>query len=187
MKNPLLIASMTVITFFTISVSAQEVKKETKNPETKMEAFASRTGSLFKFEDFKLPRLKGSYGEFVRTRIRKTIIGDEVQYFYQIGKEGQYQNATASIEYTDLLEVIKALASLRNGIDKDLARAPEYLENRFTTTDGFVIGYYISEGKSKWYLKLEKYGSDNSISISDASMIEIAFIEAKNKIEELKK
>jgi len=186
MKNPLLIAAMSA-TFFTISASAQEVKKENKNPETKMDAFASRTGSLLKFEDFKLPRLKGSYGEFVRTRIRKIIIGDEVQYFYQIGKEGQYQTSIASIEYSDLLEVIKALTFLKNTIDKDLARNPEYLENRFTTLDGFVIGYYISEGKSKWYLRLEKNGSDTSISTSDVSMLETAFIEAKNKIEKLMK
>jgi hypothetical protein len=58
MKNPLLIVAMAAISFFTISASAQEVKKENKNPETQMEAFASRTGSLFKLRILNCHALK---------------------------------------------------------------------------------------------------------------------------------
>jgi uncharacterized protein with ParB-like and HNH nuclease domain len=104
-------------------------------------------------------------------------------------KSGQYSTNTASIEYSDLLEVIKALKTLQSEEPKDVASNPDYLENKFITVDGFEVGYYVDKGKSTWYLKLEKYGNDNNtLFIKDGSSnIETAFNDAKTKIEELKK
>ena len=45
----------------------------------------------------------------------------------------------------------------------------------------------INKGKTTWFLQLEKYGSDNTIFIENLEMVEKAFEEAKNKIDELKK
>lgn len=171
----------------TISAFSQDVKKEAKNAETKMEAFASKTGTIVKFIDTKLPDIKLSYGSVAETRIRKIISGPEARFFYQIENQGKYSSNTASIDYADLLEVIKAIKSLKADVDKDIALNPDYLENKFTTTDGFQVGYYISKGKASWYLRLEKYGSDNTIFVKDGDGIETAFTEAKTKIEELKK
>ena len=57
----------------------------------------------------------------------------------------------------------------------------------FFFVDGFKIGYMINKGKTTWFLQLEKYGSDNTIFIENLEMVEKAFEEAKNKIDELKK
>lgn len=171
----------------TISAFSQETKKETKVAETKMEAFASKTGTITKFVDTKLASLKLSYGEMADTRVRKLNSGSESRFFYQIVKQGKYGSSTASIEYSDLLEVVKAMKTLKAEVDKDIAANPDYLENKFVTVDGFQVGYYVSSGKTTWYLKLEKYGSDNTLFIKDSDAIETAFDEAKTKIEELKK
>ena len=82
---------------------------------------------------------------------------------------------------------MKALKALQPEVEKDLASKPDYLENKFITVDGFQIGYYVSDGKVSWYLKLEKFGSDNTLFIDRGDVIESAFSEAKNKIDELKK
>jgi hypothetical protein len=132
-----------------------------------------------------LPSLKSFLTGNADTRIRKFTSGGESKYFYQIEKSGQY--STASIEYTDLLEVIKALATLKTQVDNDVALNPDYLENKFITSDGFEIGYYVSSGKTRWYLKLERYGSDNTVFINDVETLTTAFEGAKDKIEELKK
>jgi len=63
---------------------------------------------------------------------------------------------------------------------------PDYLENKFVTEDGFQLGYYVSYRKLKWYLVLEKYGSDNTIFINSVSFIEDSFSKARQKIEEIK-
>ena len=76
---------------------------------------------------------------------------------------------------------------MKSEVEKDLIDNPNYLENKFVTEDGFQLGYYISDGKSKWYMKLEKYGTDNTIFINDVITIENALVEAKNIIEEIKK
>ncbi len=165
---------------------AQDLKKEAESVKTKMDMFSSKTGTITKFTDTKLPNLKTSFGG-EETKIRKIINGVNSAYFYQITKEGKYSNSTASIEYNDLLEVLKALKALQPEVEKDIASNPDYLENKFVTVDGFQVGYYVSGGKASWYIKLEKYGSDNTLFIDNGNTIETAFTDAKNKIDELRK
>jgi hypothetical protein len=85
-----------------------------------------------------------------------------------------------------LLEIIKAVKTLVTEVEADIESNPDYMENKFTTTDGFQVGYYVSKGKSTWYIRLEKHGSDNTLFLIDSYIIETAFTNAKNKIDELK-
>ncbi len=171
---------MSIVTY------GQDVKKEAETFKTKMDVFASKTGSITKFIDTKLPNLKASFGS-AETRIRKITNGSSSAFFYQILKEGKYSNSTASIEYSDLIEVLKALKALKAEVTNDISTNPDYMENKFVTVDGFQVGYFVSGAKASWYIKLEKYGSDNTLFIENGDTIETAFTEAKNKIDELKK
>lgn len=175
-----------LMAFCSFALLAQETKKDAESVKTKMDEFSSKTGTITKFTDANLPKLKTTYAS-PETRIRKVNSGSTTAYFYQIEKDGKYSSTTASIEYSDLLEVIKALSVLKEEVDKDISANPDYLENKFTTVDGFQIGYYVSKGKASWYIRLQRYGSDNTVFIDDVNVIETAFSEAKSKIEELKK
>ncbi len=178
---------LTILTLLITSCTfSQDIKKGSEKEKTKMESFASKTGVITKFTDSKLSNLKSSYA-VAKTRVRKINSGNNVRYFYQIEKPGKYSSSTAFIEYSDLVEVIKAFNSLKSEVDNDIATSPDYLENKFITEDGFQLGYFVSKGKATWYIKLEKYGSDNTLFIKDLEKIESNFLEAKNKIEELKK
>ena len=174
-----------VIFLFSHLVVAQDRKKEIKPAETKMEIFASKTGTITKFVDFKMPSLKLFLGEVAETRVRKVIVGNELKYFYLIEKESKSAHTTASIEYSDLLEVIKALATLKSEAPGDQSSKPDYLENKFVTSDGFQLGYYVTEGKGKWYIKFDRYGSDNTVFINDVQTIETSLNAARTKIEEM--
>lgn len=149
----------TAILFFTLTMScAQKVKtevKDAKTDETKMEHFVSKKGEILKFVDTTMPGLRLSYGS-AETKIRKLSRGSESAYFYQIEKAGQYSSSVASIEYSDLVEVIKAISALKSEVNNDLATNPDYLENRFVSDDGFIIGYYISKGKAAGLLSLSE-------------------------------
>jgi hypothetical protein len=151
-----------------------------------MDAFASRTGVITKFIDYKLPSLKLFLGEPAQTRIRKVMSGLETRYFYVVEKQGKTSTSTGSIEYNDLLQATKVLATLKGEALNDLSSRSDYVENKYVTDDGFQFGYYITEGKSKWYIKLEKNGTDNTLFINDVQTIESSFNEAKNKIEAIK-
>lgn len=91
----------------------------------------------------------------------------------------------AMIEYSDLVEINKALTKLVSEVEADCAANPDYLENRFITEDGFQIGYYVSKGKASWYLKLERYSS-STVFIKNAEALTSNFPAAQKKIEELK-
>lgn len=181
MKKSIIILTI-VMSSFSFS---QNVNKEGERQETKMDKFASQTGVITKFTDFNLSDLKSSY-TVAKTRIRKLNSGDNVSYFYQIVKPGKYGESTASIEYSDLLEVIKAFNSLKSEVENDVNLSPDYLENKFITVDGFQLGYFVVKEKVTWYIKLEKYGSDKTLFIRDLEDIESNFNEAKSKIEVLK-
>jgi hypothetical protein len=174
-----------ILILVSINTFSQDLVKDSEKTETKMESFASKTGVITKFTDINLDKLKSSY-TVAETRIRKISSGNTERYFYQIEKPNEYENSTASIEYSDLLEVIKALNSLKSEVESDIRSDPDYMENKFITEDGFQLGYYITKGKATWYLKLEKYGSDKTLFINDLEKIERNFLDAKNKIEELK-
>lgn len=172
--------SVVAIVLFSTIAWSQDVKEA----NTKMDVFASKTGVIMKYIDYSLPDLSLTYG-VAETKVRKLIGGGDIGYFYQISYKGKYDTKKASIAYEDLLEVIKALQTLKSEGDSDIALNPDYLENKFVTDDGFQLGYYVSSGKMKWYMVLEKYGSGNTIFINDVSTIETALNGAKTKIESL--
>lgn len=183
MKKIIFISTLTIMS---IATYGQDVKKEAEIIKTKMDVFASKTGTITKFVDTKLPNLNTMYG-FAETRIRKVSNGTISAYFYQIEKKGKYNNSTASIEYNDLVEVLKALKVLKAEVINDISANPDYMENKFVTVDGFQVGYFVSGGKSSWYLKLEKYGTENTLFIDNGDIIETVFAEAKYKLDNLKK
>jgi hypothetical protein len=160
-------------------------KDEENKKLTKMDLFTSKTGSIIKYIDYSLTDIKGNYSNG-EARVRKIISGESIGYFFQISKTGKYSTKTASIEYSDLIEVIRAINTLKENSSSDIMSEGDYLENKFVTDDGFQIGYYVKNEKAIWYITLEKYGSDNNIFIRDLNEVESSFIEAKNKIDILK-
>ncbi|SFB30031.1 hypothetical protein SAMN05660845_2511 [Flavobacterium swingsii] len=183
MKSKLISALLFVSTF----MFAQTVKKEAETTKTKLEVFTSKTGSITKFTDFNTSGLKVSGIQTpLETLIRKVNSGILVAYFYQIKRN--VTNSTASIEYTDIIEILKAIKTLKLEYDKDISLKPDYLENKFTTSDGFLIGYYADNSKNSWFIKLDKYNyKDETLSFDNVETLETAFNEAKLKIEDLKK
>lgn len=178
MKKTLLVMAM----LLPLATFAQE---DAKKQMTKFEEFTSKTGSIVKFVDVNMPRLSLSWGS-LETGIR-TIKSGNNAYFYRLEK-AETSSSTAKIamiEYSDLVEINKALTKLASEVDADMASNPDYLENKFRTVDGFEVGYYVSKGEANWYLKLEKYSS-STVFIKNQTIVIDAFKNAQEKIEELK-
>ncbi len=164
----------------TFAQNTEDVKKLTK-----FEEFTTKTGSIIKFVDVNMPRLSLSWGS-LETGIR-TIKNGNNAYFYRLEKAETSSSSAkiAMIEYSDLVEINKALDKLASEVDADIASNPDYLENKFITVDGFAIGYYVSKGEANWYLNLDRYSS-STVFIKKQSVVIEAFKNAQSKIEELK-
>jgi len=158
--------------------------QEKSAPQTKFDQFLSSTGKIIRFEDFNLSKIKTDY-DIIDSKVRKFSVGSDTKYFYQLSFEAKYGTKTASIEYSDLVEILKAVEVLITNAANDKISATDYLESKFVT-DGFEIGYYISESELKWYMDLEKYGSEGVVFLSDISLIKQAMISGQEKIEKLK-
>lgn len=170
-----------------LSLASFAQSETTENKLTKFEQFTSKTGRISKFVDVKMPNLPLSFMGSVQASIRTVMGEDENHYFYRIEEAETSRSIAhiAMIEYSDLVEINKALNKLVSEVESDCAANPDYLENRFITEDGFQIGYYVSKGKASWYLKLERYKS-STVFIKNAEVLTTNFPAAQQKIEELK-
>ena len=165
-----------------VSFAQQE---DAKKQMTKFEEFTSKTGSIIKFTDVSLSRMSLVYGS-LDTGIR-ILKGSPNAYFYRLeeSETSSRLGHIAMIEYSDLVEINKALEKLASEVDADIAANPDYLENKFRTVDGFEVGYFISKGKANWYLKLERY-SNSTVFVKSQAIVMEGFKNAQAKIEELK-
>jgi len=170
-----------------------------KYRQSKYDMISSKTGVATKYMYVKLPllRAKDIIVVTARPHIIKITQGNEIAYYYRL----EAAHIATYVEYSDLLEAVKALNALKEAVAKDLANKPDYLENEFVTSDGFAIGYYIAKEKVTWYISFNKFyktsffkegmeGSnayDKSLEFKDgATEIESSFQQAISKIEELK-
>jgi len=174
-----------IVLLLILAIVSISYGQDQKEQQSKMLDFVSKTGVIIKFEDYELPNIQESYG-FAESKIRKIIAGNEAKYFLQISKSGKYDTKTASIAYEDLIETQKAFANLIEQSKNDLLTTADYMENKFITDDGFQVGYFVSKGKVTWYMKLEKYGSDNTVFIREFQIIDKAFQLGRDKVETLK-
>ena len=175
-----------LIVLMPLSLFAQSNMEEKKL--TKFEEFSSRTGIIVKFVDVAMPNIPKRFMGNLESGIRTIKGGSSNSYFYRIEEAETSLNIAhiAMIEYSDLVEINRALTRLISEVDTDIAKNPDYLENKFKTVDGFEIGYYVSKGQTdNWYIKLERY-SKSTVFIKNKDVLVEAFSNAQKKIEELK-
>ena len=100
------------------------------------------------------------------------------------------EDSMTMIEYSDLVEVNRALDKMSAEIHADIDSKPYNLVNMFSTVDNFSVGYRtgfkVSEFDNDvfYFIQLEKYHGYYKISKGE-KMIK-AFKTAQEKIEELK-
>lgn len=169
------------------SVCAFAQNKEEAKQLTKFEQYASATGRIVKFQDVKMPSIPGLILSGLQTSIRMIMGAGQDAFFYRIEEPETTRSIAhiAMIEYSDLVEINNALKTLTASVESDIAANPDYLENKFRTEDGMEVGYYVSNGKANWFLKLERYTS-STVFPKNQEVIVDAFKNAQAKIEELK-
>lgn len=173
MKKLLVIMAI-LVPLSSFAQSNEDVKKITKYEE-----YYSKTGSIIKFIDVYMPKIYFT-SSTLNAYIRIFKSTNDV-YFYRLEEDEN----RAMIEYSDLVEINKAITKLASEVDSDIAANPDYLENKFRTDDGFEVGYYVKNCEANWYLKLERK-SGSTVFIKYASGVFDNFKSAQAKIEELK-
>lgn len=154
---------------------------------SKFEKYISRAGRIFKFTDHNLGDIHGQYA-ILSSRIRSLSSSAGKSYFFQIEKPGEFGVLTSSIEESDLAEIIKSLAVLREESHKDANGSYDYLENKFVTDDGFKIGYFIDKNLSPtWFVSLDNYSNDGTVIIDNLDALEKLCVKASGVIAELKR
>ena len=162
-------------------------QSNTERKLTKFESVSSKAGSIMKFIDVKMPNIPKCYGGSLESCVRIIMDGSSNNYFFRIEEhETSISNAhIVMIEYSDLLEINKALKKIVADVDADVVANPDYLENKFITVDGFELGYYIFQSKVSWYMKLERF-SESIVLIKNKDTLVETFVNAQTKIEGLK-
>ena len=180
MKKIAIIILMAIMPMLAIG---QNAEKEL----TKFEAFTSKTGSITKFYDVNMPKIPTYLGGKLEASVRVVKKGADKMYFFRVEKAETSSSIAriAMIEYSDLVEVNKAIASLMSEVQSDKEAGYDYLENKFISNDGFQVGYFVSGSSMRWFLKLERYSS-STVFFSNTEDFVDAFRNAQTKIEEMR-
>lgn len=148
-----------------------------------MTRFESERGIVRKYIDVKLNNLPNSSLFTSYKAIIRTYFGDSKNSYFYIVEE--YEKNTvikrAAIEYSDLLEVIRAINQISTEEENDCKSNPEYLRNQFITIDGVSVGYYVRDKKSNWFIS-----DDGTFWVKNFNELSKSLNEAKEKIEFLK-
>ena len=138
--------------------------------QTKFEAFSSKIGVICRFRDYNLPRIDLNQTEnytIAIPSVRVVTLGpEEKKFFFHVEMATEYHSDSATIEYSDFQEMLKAVDTLQSCEKEDSKENPDYLENHFVTEDGFKVGYYISKGKTVWFMNLSRYSTNSSLYMS---------------------
>ena len=171
----------------------EEERIDTNKQPTKYEALVSKTGKQIKYVDIKHNKITTNTSS-IYTCIRK-VYGNPNHYFYALSDniknfQGPLEKGSlAMIEYSDLVEVNKAIDKMNSEIQADYETKPYNLVNAFCTVDNFTIGYRMGSNNLDfgypyyYFIQLEE-DSGYYVFSKDEKMIE-AFKSAQAKIEEL--
>ena len=160
-----------------VAICAQE---NNEKQLTKYEALISKTGRILKYEDINLTSIP-TMGFSIQTYIR-IVRGFPNTYFLGLTSSA----GSAMIEYSDLMEINKALVKLHSEQETDKEKKTDYLMNEFVTYDGFNIGYYIKKKSPHWFMKFDRL-INNTINVEKSEPMIDVFKQAQAKIEELLK
>ena len=163
----------------------EDMNAKAEQEATKLDQLLSSSNTI-KFYNFDLGTIKQTYGAKLECEIKRVHTTNDVTYFLQIKKPGEYSDATANIAEDDLVDLMEGLLVLKQEVTEDKKTDSNYMENKYMTEDGLYLGYYVSDGKVGWYMKLEKYGSKSTAFIKKIDDLEDMFNKAKEKISELK-
>ncbi len=166
--------------------------------ETKYDKFISTYGAYVQFFDYKLP---------INFRTKDEQINATIRIFIDLNTKkktsflclrsysgniwiGKIATAFEIIEYSDLLKIIDSIPKLKECTNL-IPNKDVYMETKFITEDGFEIGFYKENAKHKnnWFIamryKYEDKWYNHRIYLKEDSDIETAFMQAKEKMEEL--
>lgn len=186
MKKALFILHFMVLAMVSCAQEKQGAQtSETKQKEeSKLEQFVSKSGGIVRYINYNLPSPKLLY-RTATAMVRAAHVGDQKRYFLIIESKDDYRTSTAAIAHEDLLEIVKAFEIIKDQLPKDVELLPDYLENRFVSDDGFMLGYYVNKKEMSWFIGLERFGSGNTIFPRDEAEIDKMFYLANEKINEL--
>ena len=178
---------LAIAIIFPLTAIAQN---EEGKKETKFEQFSSSIGSIVKFYDYKLPIIKAR-AQNVNQSVRKVIRENESSCFLNLSFTPYQRNEHSAFIYLeDLIELKKATEELKSLAEIDATGSANYLENKFRTSDGAYIGYYIDKNRDGdkepvWYFNIDGY-SYGTIFFKTADEIIAIFDGAIQKINEIK-
>lgn len=170
---------------FVLKMDAQ--KNDSIIRVTKHYMLDSQKGKVIKFTDKKFDKIVyylSSKG--IESSIRTFYNNGGNSYFLVLEPPFIGGKKRIMIEYSDLLEVNKAIDKFFKEVDSDCASDPDYLENKYITEDGFKIGYYVEKGKAHWIVDFDTSSPTPLLEIKKPYEFAKGLKDAQNEIEKMK-
>ncbi|MEZ0610101.1 hypothetical protein ACAW74_16405 [Fibrella sp. WM1] len=179
---------------FLFSLNLGSVAQQTLPTDTvSLDQFSAQQGRMVTLTDYQLPSIAMGMNRLYN-RIRKVTVDGATRYFHLFDKYQSVdpQGPLFSLSYNENVEMQQAIKLLKNNVELSMREKASYTESRYATYHAVRVGYFVEEGKVKWYLDANPYYTDRfhrsfgAINLVDITPIEKALLEARQKIDELK-
>ena len=120
----------------------------------------SHTGKVIKSISYSLPDLAVKFVYPATASIKQLIIAGDTSVYFLLRHKGKYSTTTSALSFKELKDFLNSLDYLISESVKDAKNDSVYIENKYKTDDGFVVGYFISDGAVNWFVSIGKYKSE---------------------------
>lgn len=137
--------------------------------------------TFLKFTDYNLENLNYS----TSAELRRVESKADIVYYLRINVINNSLSYTASFNEVEIHNIINAIQQFKQEIfsDKEKVKTAQYIENKYITSDGYRIGYFVKkDGKSKWFIDVSNYSDYGTEFFNEVLPIETAFKQAVKKI-----
>ncbi len=141
--------------------------------------------TFLKFTDYNLENL--NYG--TSAEVRRVESKADIVYYLRINVINNSLSYSATFNEDEIHNVINAIQQFKQEIfsDKEKVKTAKYIENKYITSDGYQIGYFVKrDGKYKWFIDVSKYSKYGIEFFNEVLPIETTFKQAVKKIETIK-
>lgn len=161
-------------------------QQEMPKHKSTYEKFLSSKGTMITRDYYEMPGLDSQYQKVEAEVVKLTSVKGS-RFFYKLSIKAQYGDKSAVIAKEDLLEIYKALMSLKRQSQQESTTELAHRERYFKTIDGFQIGYYQIGTEQTFFIDLNNYQSDDTLYFVSHRRLDIAMEQAIEKISELEK
>ena len=156
--------------------------------QTQYETLTKQRGAQYRIMDYEFSTMNLHQSLALEPSVRSLEVKGSTYYFYRLAQKATNGEPAIEVLITqeDLVELNNKIEAMIGEEKSDRSLRKDYIENCYTTPDGFQIGYCIKSRDTNWFVVFGPY-SEERVFFDNINRLKDGFQKALKKIDEFQK